>query len=155
MLAQQTHTGPEFGRAAFNLGHILAARGDYDEALQWYRQVHDYALAADDKFWIARMPNTIAGVYLELYHVEEALQLSLEGYEVAQQFDPWPEPWLHALFKIGLSYLQRHDYHQVETYFEQAQGLLESDTWMRWRVHMALLRAQGELALARGQSELA
>jgi predicted ATPase/class 3 adenylate cyclase len=154
-LAQQIHAGLEFGRAAFNLGHVLAAQGDYEDALQWYQQISDYALAADDKFWIARMPNTIAGVYLELYHVEEALQRSLEGYEVAQQFDPWPEPWLHALLKIGLSYLQQQDYAQVETSFKRAQGLLESDTWMRWRVHMALLRAQGEFALIQGQAEVA
>jgi class 3 adenylate cyclase/tetratricopeptide (TPR) repeat protein len=146
-LAQEAHAGLQFGRAAFNIGHALAAQGAYEEALQWYHRISDYASAASDRFWLARMPNTIAGVYLELCALDEALQLSLEGYEVAQQFDPWPEPRLHALLKIGLAYLLRQEYTQAGRYFQRAEALLKEDAWMRWRGHMALLRAQGELAL--------
>jgi tetratricopeptide (TPR) repeat protein len=154
-LAREAHAGLQFGRAAFNLGHALVAQGAYEEALQWYQRIRDYASAASDRFWLARMPNTIAGVYLELWDLDEALQLSLEGYEVAQQCDPWPEPRLHALLKIGLAYLLRQDYAQAGRYFQRAEALLAEDAWMRWRGHIALLRAQGELALTQADAEKA
>ena len=41
-----------------------------------------------ETFLIARVPNLIGGVHLELFDLDEALRLNLEGDEVAQRFIP-------------------------------------------------------------------
>jgi len=49
-----------------------------------YRQLSAYAATAVDRYWIARVPHTIGGLHLELFDLATALQLTLEGDEVAQ-----------------------------------------------------------------------
>jgi tetratricopeptide (TPR) repeat protein len=150
-LAQRTHQGFFFGFCAFMIGHARAAVGEYEEALQWYRRLSDYASAAGDKLWIARVPNTIGGVHLDLFDLDEAIRLSLEGDEVAQKVFPWPEPRGHSLLKVGLARLYQGDHGLADEFFRRAWALLEQDMWMRWRWHIPLLRARGELALAEGR----
>jgi tetratricopeptide (TPR) repeat protein len=152
-LAQRVHAGHLIGHAAFFIGNANTAKGAYEEALQWYRQLSDYASAAGDTFWIARVPNTIGGIHLELFDLDEALRLNLEGDDVAQQFFPWPEPRGHSLVKAGLAHLYQGEYGHAEACFGHAEALLEDDSWMRWRWYMVLLRALGELALARGRHD--
>jgi class 3 adenylate cyclase/tetratricopeptide (TPR) repeat protein len=150
-LAQHTHAGPLLGNAAFCLGNASAAQGAYEEALQWYQKLSEYASAARDTFWLARLPNTVGGVHLDLFDSAEALRLNLEGDAIAQQYSSWPEPRGHCLVKAGLAYLQQGNHGPAEACFRRAETLLEADAWMRWRWHMALLRACGELALAQGR----
>jgi tetratricopeptide (TPR) repeat protein len=147
-LAQRTHQGFFVGYAAFCLGHTYLAKGEYEEALRWYQQMSDYASAAGDKFWMARAPNIIGGVHLELYDLDEAIGLNLEGDEVSQKLIPWPEPRGHSLLKVGLAHLARGDHGLAAEFFRRAWDLLEQDVWYRWRWHIPLLRARGELALA-------
>jgi class 3 adenylate cyclase/tetratricopeptide (TPR) repeat protein len=150
-LAQRAHAGFEFGRAAFHIGIANAAKGEYEEALRWYRRINDNAAAAGDKFFLARVPNCIGGVHLELFDLDEALRLNLEGAEVAQQLWPWPEPRGHSLLKVGLAHLERGAHGLAEAFFRRAWTLLEEDTWLRWRWHIPLLHARGELALVDGR----
>ncbi len=152
-LAQRAHAGFLWGYAAFMIGHANTAKGDYEEALSWYRRLSDYASTAGDKFWIARAPNIIGGVHLELFDLEEAIQLNLEGDEVAQKTFPWPEPRGHSLLKVGLAHLQQGEHGLAEEFFRRAWALLEGDTWYRWRWHIPLLRARGALALAEGRHD--
>ena len=94
-LARHTHAGFLFGVAAFFIGNAYTARGAYEDALRWYQQLSDYASKAGDTRLLARVPNVIGGVHLELFDLDEALRLNLEGAEVAQRFYPWPEPHAH------------------------------------------------------------
>jgi class 3 adenylate cyclase/tetratricopeptide (TPR) repeat protein len=150
-LAQGAHAGFLFGLAAFQLGHAHTSKGAYEEALHWYRRLEEYASAAGDKFWIARVPNIIGGVHLELFDLDDAIRLNAEGDEVARQMWPWPEPRGHSLLKVGLAHLQRGEHGPAEECFRRAWALLEEDIWFRWRWHIPLLRARGELALAEGR----
>lgn len=150
-LAQRLHEGRMIGHASFFLGNGYAARGSYEEALQWYQQLRDYTSTAGDTFWFPRIPIGIGGVHLELFDVEEALRLSLEGAETAKQFYAWPEPRGHSLVQAGLSYLYQDEHGRAEACLREAETLLEDDAWMRWRWHIVLLRAFGELALAEGR----
>ena len=150
-LAQRTHSGFDFGRAAFHIGIANTAKAEYEEALRWYRRLSDNASAVGDKFFLARVPNCIGGVHLELFDLDEAIRLNLEGAEVAQQLWPWPEPRSHALLKVGLAHLERGAHGLAEAFFRRAWALLEEDTWLRWRWHIPLLRARGELAMAEGR----
>jgi class 3 adenylate cyclase/tetratricopeptide (TPR) repeat protein len=150
-LAQQAHAGFLFGYAAFMIGHAQTAKGEYEEALRWYLRLSDYAAGAGDRFWIARAPNIIGGVHLELFDLDEAIRLNREGDEVAQKMWPWPEPRGHSLLKLGLAHLQRGEHGLAEEFLLRAWALLEGDTWYRWRWHIPLLRARGELALVEGR----
>ena len=152
-LALQEHMGFLWGYAAFMIGHVYDATGEYEEALRWYRRLREYSEAAGDKFWIARAPNLIGGVHLELYNLDEAIEFNLEGDEVAQKTWPWPEPRGHSLLKVGLAHLERGEHGLADEFFHRAWGLLEGDTWYRWRWHIPLLRARGELALAEGRHD--
>jgi class 3 adenylate cyclase/tetratricopeptide (TPR) repeat protein len=152
-LARLTHAGQRFGAAAFHIGHAYTSSGAYEDALRWYQQLSDYASKAGDKHSMARVPNLIGGVHLELFDLDEALRLNLEGYEVAQQLWPWPEPRGHSLVKAGLAHFYRGEHGAAVACFHRAEPLLEADTWMRWRWHMALLHAFGQLALAEGRHD--
>ncbi len=152
-LAHRAHAGFLWGYTAFMIGHANTAKGEYEEALRWYRRLSDYASAAGDKFWIARAPNIMGGVHLELYDLDEAIQLNLQGDEVAHRTFPWPEPRGHSLLKAGLAHLDRGEHGLAEEFFLRAWALLEEDTWYRWRWHIPLLRARGELALAEGKHD--
>jgi tetratricopeptide (TPR) repeat protein len=150
-LAEQTHSGHILGQALFHLGHANLARGRYQQALRWYAEMSRYADDANDKFWIARAPNVVGGVHLELYDLDSAIRLCLEGDEIAAQLFPWPEPRGHCLVKLGLAYLQRGEHGAADDALRRAWSLLELDAWARWRWLMPLLRARAELLLATDQ----
>jgi class 3 adenylate cyclase/tetratricopeptide (TPR) repeat protein len=154
-LARHTHAGTRFSAATLFIGNTYTAKGAYEDALQWYQQLSDYASKAGHKNRIAQVPNLIGGVHLELFDLDEALRLNLEGDEVAQQFHPWPEPRGHSLVKAGLAHFYREEHSPAEACFRRAEALLEVDTWLRWRWHIALLHALGELALTQGHHDQA
>jgi class 3 adenylate cyclase/tetratricopeptide (TPR) repeat protein len=154
-LAQGAHIGFVFGEAAFFIGNAYTTTGAYENALRWYQQLSDYASKAGDPFFIARVPNLVGGVHLDVFDLDEALRFNLEGEAVAQRFYPWPEPRGHSLVKASLAHLYRGEHSPAETCLRRAEALLEEDTWMRWRWHIALLHARGELALAQGHYDQA
>ena len=149
--AERAHVGLCIGGTALQIGVANADKGEYEEALRWYQRASDYAFAAGDKVFMARVPNFIGGVYLELFDLDEAIRLNLEGDEVARQWWPWPEPRGHSLLKVGLAHLERGEHGLAEEFFRRAWALLEEDIFLRWRWHIPLLRARGELALAEGR----
>jgi class 3 adenylate cyclase/tetratricopeptide (TPR) repeat protein len=150
-LARQAHAGYVLGQNLFGLGHVSLSRGEYEEARSWYRQLSEYAQAAGDAFWLARAPNCEGTVSLELYDLNRAIELQLEGHEAALKYFAWPEPRAHSLLKAGLAYFERADNGRAEEYFLQAWALLEGDDVLRWRWHIPLLHARGALALASGR----
>jgi class 3 adenylate cyclase/tetratricopeptide (TPR) repeat protein len=147
-LAHREAAGFSFGLALFFGAHGHASKGDYEEALRWYRRLGDYAEAAGDKVFLSRLPNSVGGVHLELFDLDETIRLCLEGDEASQKFWPWPEPRGHSLLKIGLAHLQKGQHGAAEAFFGRAEALLDVDVWLRWRWHMPLLQARAELALA-------
>ena len=150
-LAEAEHL--PLARAMFFGVIAQSALGEYEEALRWHRRLHDYAFGADDKFWAARTPNLAGGIHLELFDLDEAVRLNLEAHEVARKLWRWSEPRGHCLLKVGLAHLERADLGSATTFFDRAWALLEEDAFLRWRWHIPLLRARGELALAEGRFE--
>jgi class 3 adenylate cyclase/tetratricopeptide (TPR) repeat protein len=153
VLAQGEGAGFIFGIATFFGGHAHASKGEYEEALRWYRRLSEYAEAAGDKVFLSRAPNSLGGVHLELFDADEAVRFCLEGDEISQKLWPWPEPRGHSLLKVGLAYLQKSEHGLADEYFRRASALLEEDVWLRWRWHIPLLHARGELALAEGRRD--
>ncbi len=152
-LAHEAHAGFVFGHGLFCSGHLSLSRGDYEEAVARYQQLGEYAQASGDAFWLARVPNCVGSISLELYDLDRALELQFEGEEAARRYSAWPEPLGHSLLKAGLVHLERTDYGRAEEFFLRAWELLEGDIFTRWRWQIPLLHARGALALARGQHD--
>ena len=152
-LARQEHSGYLMGLALYVLGHAHLAKGAYEEALRWYQELGAYAEAAGDKLYIVRVPNCLAGVYLDVYDLGEAIRLNEEGDDVAKRLWRWPEPRGHALVKLGLAHLYRDDHERARSAFDRARELLELDPWGRWTWEIPFLRARGELELVEGRPE--
>ena len=147
-LAQKIHSGFHYALGVFMTGNAHLSQGNYEEALRWYKRLSDYGSAAGDKFWIARAPNLIGAVHMELYDLDVAAERNLEADEIARKVWPWPEPRGHSLLKVGMAHLEKGQHGKAEEYLQRAWNLLEQDTWYRWRWHIPLLRARGALALA-------
>ena len=150
-LAREAHSGFVFGQSLFYLGHLSLSHGEYEQALGWYQQLNDYAQAAGDAFWLARVPNCTGAVFLEVYDLDHALEFQLKGYEAGRKYDAWPEPRGHSLLKAGLVHFERSDYGHAEEFLLRAWSLLDTDDVTRFRWHIPLLHARGALALARSR----
>jgi tetratricopeptide (TPR) repeat protein len=98
-VARAAHAGFFMGVSLFQLGHASLSQGEYEQALDWYRQVSEYAHASGEAFWLARAPNCVGSVSLELYDLDHALERQLEGNEAARRYSAWPEPRAHALLE--------------------------------------------------------
>lgn len=149
-LSERTQSGRALGAALFHLGHSYMARGRYQQALRWYGGVHEYALEANDRYWIARHPSILAGVHLELFDPESAVELCREGGDVAKRFSAGPSPGGHSFVQLGLAHLQRGERGAAEESMRRAWDLLDGDGWQRWCWHIPLLRGRAEIALAAG-----
>ncbi len=154
-LAEAQRNADAFARAAFYTIAACTARGEYEEALGWYHRLHDYAFSAEDKYWMARTPNMAGGIHLELFDLDAAIRLNLEGEEVARKVYRWPEPRGHCLLKVGLGYFFQGELGRAGELFQRARSFLDQDRWLRWRWEIPLLHAEGELALAEGRSDAA
>jgi tetratricopeptide (TPR) repeat protein len=152
-MARELHMGYFIGQNLFFLGHRSLSRGEYQDAIGWYQQLSEYAEAAGDAFWLSRAPNCRGAVPLELYDLDSALDLQLEGVEAARRYSAWPEPLGHSLLKAGLVNLERADYGHAEEFFSRAWELLDRDDFVRWRWHIPLLHARGALAFATGRHD--
>jgi tetratricopeptide (TPR) repeat protein len=153
-LAQSVHEAHTSTLANFFIGCANLARGEYDEALRCYQQIGEHADRSEDPSWIARVPNLIGGVHLELFDLEESLRLNLEGYEVARSVFPWIEPRGHSLVKAGLTHFLLGEHGPAETCFHRAEELLlDEDKFGTWRWHITLQHALGELALTQGRND--
>ena len=151
LLAREAHIGSELGLNLFFLGHTKLSAGDYEGALRCYNELTAYAADAADKFYLARAPNCLGGIYLELYDLQRAVEANLQGEQDAHRLALYPEPRAHSLVKLGLAWLERDDHGRANRAFLQATELLDVDEWARWRWATALPRGQGELALAEGR----
>jgi tetratricopeptide (TPR) repeat protein len=149
-LSERTQSGRALGTALFHLGHSYMARGRYQQALRWYGGVREYALQANDRFWLARHPSIVAAVHLELFDPDSAVELAREGSEMAKPVSAGPTPRGHNFVQLGLAHLQRGESGAAEESLRRAWDLLDSDGWQRWCWHIPLLRARAELALANG-----
>ncbi len=150
-LARHEHSGDFMGLALYVLGHAHLAKGEYEEALRSYQALGAYAEAAGDKLYIVRVPNCLAGVYLDVHDLGAAIRLNEEGDDVAKRLWRWPEPRGHALVKLGVAHLYRDDHERARNALERAQELLELDTWGRFTWEIPFLRARGELELTEGR----
>lgn len=138
-------------RGLFFAAINAAAAGDYEAALGCLDECRRYAEESDDRWWLARLPNTVGWIYQELNDAETAFHYNAQGVEAAQQF-PWPEPLGNALVNLGVDWLWRQDLTEARRCFDSAAQLLGRDETMQWRWEARLWLGLGEWWLARGDA---
>ncbi len=135
----------------FVVGMSYASRGHYQAALDHLRQALDLSETAGDRFWRARLLNTLGWVYRELFDVEQAIRFDRASLEVAGAGTPrLTEAEGNALANLATDYLLQQDYAQARRYLEEGLRGSGEKPFMRWRYHTRLLILKGRLALAEG-----
>src|SRR5262249_8675264 len=132
-LAHQLQAGPLRGPPPFYLRHPYLSTGRSDPAPPWYGGDEGRAQNADDGVCGVGGPNPDGGVHLELYDLDTAIERCREGDELAQRISPWPEPRAHCLVKLGMAHLMLEEHGAAADYLRTASGLLNGDSWARWR----------------------
>lgn len=153
-MARTQHFGLLVPRALFFSGINAAMAGDYSAALAYLQECQRYAQESDDRWWLARVPNTLGWLYQEVYDGETALRYNTESVEIARA-SAWPEPLGNALVNLGMDWLAREEMDRAKQAFDEATSQLGRDETMQWRWETRLWLGVGAWHLARGNTEQA
>ncbi|MEW5958860.1 MAG: AAA family ATPase [Chloroflexota bacterium] len=135
----------------FVVGMSYAGLGHYQAALDHLRQAIDLSQAAGDRFWRARLLNTVGWVYRELFDLEQAIQFDQASLELARAGQPClTEAEGNALANLAADYLLLKDYDQARAYLTEGLDGSSDKPFMRWRYRTRMLVLKGRLALAEG-----
>jgi tetratricopeptide (TPR) repeat protein len=127
-----------------------ASAGRYQIALDELIKALNLSEAAGDRFWRARLLNTIGWVHRDLFSLEQAVQFDQLSLEVARAGKPLlTEAEGNAIANLVADYVQLKDFDRARAYL--AEGLSNSpETFMRWRYRTRMIVLKGQLALAEG-----
>lgn len=108
-----------------------------------------------ERYWLPRLPNTLAWLHSELFDLEESLRLNLEGSRLAREMN-FPEGDANSQINLALNYLSLDEPERANQHLEVAARLLAGDEWFRCiytiRFHAACAQyglAAGDLGKAR------
>lgn len=135
----------------FVVGMSYASLGHYQPALDHLRHALELSQAAGERFWRARLLNTVGWVYRELFDLEQAIQFDQASLELARAGQPClTEAEGNALANLATDYLLLGDFDRVRALLDE--GLVGSGDkpFMRWRYRTRMIVIKGRLALAEG-----
>jgi len=142
-------------RGLQNLGVTLAAQGDYGRALETLDRAREIAREQGLLPWLARTLAMIGGVHLDLFDYVGAEALSMRAREVAHQAS-FATAAVGAGIDLIMNYARRGEVASADRFVQIVQfgipAVFGSHRWI-WETRFAFARA--ELALERGQRELA
>lgn len=135
----------------FILGMSYTSLGLFQQATEDLLGALQLSEAIGDRFWRARLLNTIGWVHRELYDFDSAIAYDRSSLEVARLNVPvLTEAEGNALANLALDYLMLGDYAQARLYINE--GLSSAaEPFMRWRYQARMLLTKGQLALAEGK----
>jgi DNA-binding SARP family transcriptional activator len=135
----------------FILGMSQASLGEYQTALDSLLDALKVSETTGDRFWRARLLNTIGWVYRDLFSLEQAIQYDLASLELARASMPrLTEAEGNALANLATTYLLLKEYRSARAYVDEGLALSVDEPFMRWRYYTRLLIAHGQLALFDG-----
>jgi DNA-binding SARP family transcriptional activator len=135
----------------FVLGMSQASSSDYQLALASLMYALDLSAMAEDRFWRARLLNTIGWVHRELFDWQQAIQFDEASLALARIGEPrLTEAEGNALANLATDYLLLGDYDQVQRYLAEGLTPSENEPFMRWRYHTRMIVIKGRLALEQG-----
>jgi tetratricopeptide (TPR) repeat protein len=137
----------------FILGMSQASLGDYQIALDSLLEALKLSETAGDRFWRARLLNTVAWVYRDLFSLDLAIQYDRASLELARDSTPrLTEAEGNALANLATTYLLLEQYAPARAYLNEGLAFSASEPFMRWRYFTRLLIVQGRLALIEGKN---
>jgi tetratricopeptide (TPR) repeat protein len=137
----------------FVLGMSQASLSDYQRALESLMYALDLSSTTEDRFWRARLLNTIGWVHRELFDWERAIQFDESSLALARIGEPrLTEAEGNALANLATDYLWLGDYDQVRGYLAEGLTPSENEPFMRWRYHTRMIVIKGRLALVEGDT---
>ncbi len=138
----------------FVLGMSQASSGNYQPALESLTYALDLSATTEDRFWRARLLNTIGWVYRELFDWERAIQFDEASLALARIGEPrLTEAEGNALANLATDYMWLGRYDQVKQYLTEGLTPSEKEPFMRWRYHTRMIVVKGRLALVNGDIE--
>ncbi len=135
----------------FILGMSQASLGDYQIALDSLLAALKLSETAGDRFWRARLLNTVGWVYRDLFSLDLAIHYDQASLELARDSTPrLTEAEGNALANLATTYLLLDQYEMTRAYLHEGLAFSASEPFMRWRYLTRLLIVQGQLALIDG-----
>jgi DNA-binding winged helix-turn-helix (wHTH) protein/tetratricopeptide (TPR) repeat protein len=153
-LASELRHGPLLLQTQFFLGLSLGNMGRVSEALAVLREASDIALRNGDQYWQAKIPNCIAWIHRELEDFAQAFKCDLEGLETAR-VSKVSEAETNSLISLGFDRTHTAEPEKALESFGEAEAILKSDVWCRWRFRLRLYAGLSTHRLSRGELDTA
>lgn len=125
-----------------NFGRLSDALADLREGMQLSEMNHE-------RYWLPRLPNTLAWLHSEMFDIEEALRLNLEGSLIAREMH-FPEGDVNSQINLAFNYLGLGEPDRAREHLSAAGTLLTEDDWFRWVYTIRYHAAYAEYWLAKG-----
>jgi tetratricopeptide (TPR) repeat protein len=127
----------------------LGNQGRLGDALKSLTEASRMADLNQEKYWLPRLPNTIAWIHRELGNSEESHRLNLENVGLAQEFG-MPEGEANAHVNLAGEYLNHGEPARALEHLQKAEEIFEQDIWFRWRYNIRLKSEYARYWIARG-----
>ena len=157
--AREVGSGFAIVGAHFFHSIALGNQGQLGEAMESLAEGRRLAELNQEKFWLARLPNTVAWLHRELGDPEKSHLLNLENVELAREFD-MAEAGANAHVNLALDCMDLGEPARAYENLQKAESIFDEDIWYRWRYSIRLKAAfarywilQGDLDAARGYAE--
>jgi len=125
-----------------NFGRLSDSLADLREGMRLSEINHE-------RYWLPRLPNTLAWLHSEMFDVEEALRLNREGSVIAREMN-FPEGDVNSEINLALNYLSLNEPNSAREHLAAAETLLAQDEWFRWVYTIRFQAAYAEYWLMKG-----
>jgi DNA-binding SARP family transcriptional activator len=140
----------------FILGMSQASLGNYQDALDSLLGALKLSEATGDRFWRARLLNTIGWIYRDLFNLDLALQYDQASLELARESTPrLTEAEGNALANLSTTCWLLGEFDRARAYLDEGLAQSVDEPFMRWRYFTRLVIMQGRLALIDGDLKAA
>jgi tetratricopeptide (TPR) repeat protein len=157
--AREAGSGIVIVGAHFFHGIALGNQGQLGEAMESLTEGRRLAELNQEKYWLSRLPNTVAWLHRELGDPENSHLLNLESVQLAREFG-MPEGGANAHVNLAIDYMDLGEPARAHENLQKAESIFHEDIWYRWRYSIRLKAAfarywilQGDLDAARGYAE--
>jgi len=150
-LAEARHRGSSFhivcllfirGLGLGNFGRLSDSLADLGEGMRLSEINHE-------RYWLPRLPNTLAWLHSEMFDIEEAVRLNGEGIIIAREMN-FPEGDVNSRINLALNHLGLGEPNRADEHLAAAGRLLAEDEWFRWVYTIRFHSARAEYWLAKG-----
>jgi DNA-binding winged helix-turn-helix (wHTH) protein/tetratricopeptide (TPR) repeat protein len=138
----------------FFLGLVAGNTGRVSRTLDAFNEAARIAERNGDRFWLARLPNSLGWIYRELQDFDRALEHDRQGLEIGRR-DRLPEVEANALLNFCQEYARQGESEKWHAAFSELEEVIERHPWMRSRYHMRLHSVSAEYWLAQANFERA